>query len=522
MLWLNVDNLSIIYGIEEATLNWKGVNARSGGNKWEKLTHVDDGRPPLSDLLLSVGKNQSKIIGDVDWLMSYAIIGVPRTATSDLSRWLDEHPEVLGLYEQVRSLYHRRPDELVTLLYNLPLGQNYKRGYRNPLDITVSHAVDYFREYWPSTGLIVGVRHPVRWFESWLNFRIRMLEKQGILANSTRQIPLRYLQKGLPLQIFYHRHLALLGKTNISNDPKQMKLLTAVRGRSFPDRPVTPNRVFLYDASQPFDSDSGRKALFWRDLQRFIGLTAPLTPLKSRPSNNLHYAIDICDCMYAALREDILEVGKAASEWITTYFIDHPDVTISSKERFREVLGTWDTDPCGIGDETRLVPATESSHYHPGDSDCSIATEEKVLDTPHKTWESLGYPSLDELVNGSDVQQGINVSFLLHFGIVGFAKTATTYLTRWIKSHEDVQMFNQEIHFLTKGRPGLFVKRMYSLPAGDQYKRGYKAPNDMTTPIPRNLLRAHFPNTDLVFGVRHPIKWFECKPFDYKRCAGVS
>jgi hypothetical protein len=529
MSWVNLDDLAIIDRIEEATINWKQVNATSGDIKWENVPLGGDDRgngdrPPLSDLLFRVDENRSEIIGNVDWLMNYAIIGVPKTATAEVSRWLDAHPEILGFQPEVRSLYHRRPDELVELLYNLPLGQNYKRGYRSPRDITVGHTADYFRQFWPSTGLIVGVRHPVKWFESWINLRVRMFEKEGFRMNSqsAREIPLRYLGKGLPHQIFYHRHLAMLGKTNSSNDPKQIELLTAVRGRSFPYRSLTRNRVFLYDVSQPFDIDPDHSALFWRDLELFIGLKTPLGPPTSRPYKNPHSTIDICDCLYAALRSDILEVGKAASDWIATYFMDHPDVTISSKERFREMLATWNTDPCFAAGKTEHVQGAEPSQYRPWDSGCSIPTTGKTFETSPTTWESLGQPSLDKLVNGSNVRQGANISFLLQFGIVGFAKTATTYLTRWISSHEDVQMYNQEVHFLTTGRPGLFAKRMYALPAGSQYKRGYKAPNDMTSPLPRFLLHFYFPKTDLILGIRHPIRWFECKSFGFKRCSDGS
>jgi hypothetical protein len=35
-----------------------------------------------------------------------------------------------------------------------------------PGDITQEHVLDYYRKYFPKTKLIVGVRHPIRWFES--------------------------------------------------------------------------------------------------------------------------------------------------------------------------------------------------------------------------------------------------------------------------------------------------------------------------------------------------------------------
>lgn len=496
------------------------VNIRSG-NESELWNHVkakephvsldrerQDGRPPLSDLLFRIDENHSEIIGDVDWLMDYAIVGHSKTATSDIMRWLCKHPEVLGYRNEVRSLYHRRPDELVELLYNLPAGRNMKRGYKHPLDIVFNYTTDYFREYWPSTRLIVGVRHPVKWFESWYNFRVR-LRGENFRGNDTSVDPLTLVGKRLPFQMFYHRHLAMLGKTSSHGDPGQLKLLAAVTGMRFPTRPVSPNKVFLYDVSQPFDRDPARNGLFRRELQQFLGLSEPLNPLETRSSRNYHYALDICEDKYKDLRSDIVKVGEAASEWIVRYFIDHPDVTVPCKEQFTEVLRTWSSDPCTDGhDEKDSAPTNLTLTIPiPFVSD-NTSDGQQSISPP--SWPDLGRPSLHELVNGSDIRPGADVQFLLDFAMVGHAKTATTYMMKWIAAHDDVLMFREEIHFLTTGMPGLFVKKMYSLPAGSRYKRGYKAPNDISRRVPRGLLRTHFSHTDLIVGIRHPVKWFEC------------
>jgi hypothetical protein len=42
-----------------------------------------------------------------------------------------------------------------------------------------------------------------------------------------------------------------------------------------------------------------------------------------------------------------MEVGISASKWIRQYFLDQPDVIVSSRERFEEILLTWLEDPCG-------------------------------------------------------------------------------------------------------------------------------------------------------------------------------
>jgi len=46
------------------------------------------------------------------------------------------------------------------LMYELPPGNQYKRGYKAPRDIANVRALDSIAEYWPNAKLIVGLRHP--------------------------------------------------------------------------------------------------------------------------------------------------------------------------------------------------------------------------------------------------------------------------------------------------------------------------------------------------------------------------
>lgn len=114
---------------------------------------------------------------------------------------------------EVRSLKDGKPAELVSLLYNLPLGCHFKQGYKAPNDVRNPVALDALQTYWPQTKLIVGLRHPVKWMESWYNFRHR----QG------KEVPSTNVMRGLasfPIQVQYHKNLAMLGK-RIQHETKQ-------------------------------------------------------------------------------------------------------------------------------------------------------------------------------------------------------------------------------------------------------------------------------------------------------------
>jgi hypothetical protein len=156
------------------------------------ITHVNN-RLPLDQL---VDPHNNTIIGDVQFLLDFSIIGFGKCGTSTMMHWLAGHDEVQSFRKEVWDLVGSRPDKLIRRLYqDLPSG-NYKRGYKvrscpflrifpdsvfffgsrgnccplfcdkSPGEITQGHVLDCYRTLFPKTKLIVGVRHPVRWFES--------------------------------------------------------------------------------------------------------------------------------------------------------------------------------------------------------------------------------------------------------------------------------------------------------------------------------------------------------------------
>jgi hypothetical protein len=110
--------------------------------------------------------------------------------------------------------------------------------------------------------------------------------------------------------------------------------------------------VFLYEISQPKDTNETRKLLFRKDLSDFLELKHPLDtdpPHESGNHDNIPedaFEIDICKDKYKDIRATLMELAITSSRWIIDYFIDHPDVTVSSPDRFREVLESWKNDPC--------------------------------------------------------------------------------------------------------------------------------------------------------------------------------
>ena len=175
----------------------------------------------------------------------------------------------------------------------------------------------------------------------------------------------------------FHHHLALMGKTSMSSE-EELSLFLPEPPRRRPYHDTVPNEIFLYEITQLYSKASRYR----NDLAEYLGLKNCLSPIIRAPKgsnstnttnttalgNSTEWAgtgnstsatgtdsaaikvggrrMNICDEKYKPLRDELIRNGSAASKWIRTYFLGHPDVTVSSPAYFRELLLTWLEDPC--------------------------------------------------------------------------------------------------------------------------------------------------------------------------------
>lgn len=150
-------------------------------------------------------------------------------------------------------------------------------------------------------------------------------------------------------EALFHHHLALLGKTDMATYDEVDLFLPGPPKRR-PEHETISNKIFLYEITQLYNENQTRAVSYRQDLSNYLGLKQILSPIVRIPNpdstKKMNPPLDICLDMYKPLRDELILNGRAASTWIRTYFLDHPDVTVSSPEYFRELLLTWMDDPC--------------------------------------------------------------------------------------------------------------------------------------------------------------------------------
>jgi hypothetical protein len=187
----------------------------------------------------------------------------------------------------------------------------------------------------------------------------------------------------------FHLFLSGLGKTRLIQSEKELMgpYLQLVRGhdgsKEFAINATAAQPLFLYEISQLSDKNATRASTLRKDLQEFLNLNQPVSPMiwfkpgrnqSSIPAQKTinERKINICQSQYgksvesAALisclpssgthtfmahQDDIRAVlmrqAVNASLWIRQYFVHSPTVKVSSKDYFvQDLVSSWERDPC--------------------------------------------------------------------------------------------------------------------------------------------------------------------------------
>ena len=225
-----------------------------------------------------------------------------------------------------------------------------KRGIKCPSGIKNSRSLERMHNHSPRARLIVGIRHPVLFFQSYYNYRVteiydrNLTEKippaEGLIGKTTWKDVCTDTAR-------FDLFLKQLGKTNMTTTE-----LEEFVGR--PHMAVRPNslKVFLYSLDQIDDTDENRSSIFRSDLQGYLELRSPIPSFSHENLNNFvgdrghPETMDICQSRYDAIRKVLVGHGTVMETWIRKEFIKSPDVFVANKKHFLESIRSFRTDPC--------------------------------------------------------------------------------------------------------------------------------------------------------------------------------
>ena len=323
------------------------------------------------------------------YLLDFGIIGFPKCGTTTMMRWLNMNTstgtagDLRVINHEIMALQKSHPAKIIHhVLKAIPEG-SIRRGYKSPNDIEDGRARNKLRVHYPSTKLIVGLRHPVLWYESFYNHRIQngytmpnltntniIQNNEDVLKNTCPGI----LNGVCFTRARFHTSLVKWGKTSLlssspssissnntiiinnnnhneiphhDDDADEWKYFTKKEQRSMRKDKIiisSPNPIFVYDVNQlqiqqvlvpDNNTNTNEYTLFVESLQEFLNVTKDIkrmsNMIKESPGKtNLNTTeqarrnslkMDICLDDYSTIRQWLLRTGTDIHGWISNHFI---------------------------------------------------------------------------------------------------------------------------------------------------------------------------------------------------------
>mmetsp|Transcript_32973 Transcript_32973/g.72318 ORF Transcript_32973/g.72318 Transcript_32973/m.72318 type:complete len:442 (+) Transcript_32973:129-1454(+) len=313
--------------------------------------------PPLSSLVDLKGDDNSYVKpgADLQFLLDFAIVGFAKSGTTAISRYL----RALGvsiLPEECCYNVVNKTAKLTRFVYQaLPHDMSptrMPRGLKCPQDLSSDLSLPNYERFFGRTKLIVGIRSPISFFNSFYNFRAVNTPWKDLLPTS--ELANRCIPGSLGIcgwRASFVDFLYKLGKTPGSFDERKLLELHLDRVRKVGD-------VFIYELGQLSDTNETRARQFRNDLGKFLGLQGEMPPIPhvntlgrfdyiSEWREEGHQRkINICDEEHEFVRSILQDKTERTSKWMREYFLESKEVVVSSPDYMTEILDGWMKDPC--------------------------------------------------------------------------------------------------------------------------------------------------------------------------------
>ena len=130
--------------------------------------------PPLNELIATNGT----IIGDISWMLDFAIIAFPKSGTTFMKDYLNQTSETYVYEREYCMKRHEDVGDFVREYYDLHVRYNQPQypktiqfGLKCP-GVFYRADINLYAKYFHRTKFIIGLRHPVAWFESFYNYQV--------------------------------------------------------------------------------------------------------------------------------------------------------------------------------------------------------------------------------------------------------------------------------------------------------------------------------------------------------------
>lgn len=263
--------------------------------------------------------------------LDFLVAGFAKCGTTSLLRTLEAHNETTVPRKEQCSLDKVDDDNTAraAILHSLQNAsvQN-KRGIKCPFSFTTPKSLTRLQEWFPSTKLIFGLRHPVKAFESYYNYRVSSFhlgKLQGPIPPAETLVGSKEWERVSTSTVQFERVF------------KQLKNGTKLK-----------HPVFMYTLAQM--DDAIENVALRKELGSFLELEHTIEPIAKFNVNPRVGArghketIDICDAKYNELRRILVTNGKKTQEWIRNEML--PYARVANRDGFEQLLKQWARDPC--------------------------------------------------------------------------------------------------------------------------------------------------------------------------------
>lgn len=296
--------------------------------------------------------------------IDFFVAGFPKCGTTSLLKTLMAHEEVImPKHEQCIINKERYSVEeafniVVSEIDKIDTGlmeRKRVRGGKCPMFIWNSDRIETLARSFGAQKIVVGVRHPILFFQSFYNYRVTEFHQNAKLKQNGE------LRSPPPPE-------SLIGQQNQWEDVSTFSAQYEKALKSFIPSGDSSVKFFIYAAEQ---LEGGASPIFRNNLKDFLGLERPIKAIGHSNKNHalerkLPFVIDICNENYSGLRALLTKNAIDTSRFLLDGFVHERNVDVGDIQQFRALVESWSEDPCLVeaDEEANTVMTSERKQRH--------------------------------------------------------------------------------------------------------------------------------------------------------------